>query len=57
MDERLVEIKHEQIMLHWELYAVGREINILEDEWYDLQEEWRDLEDERVKIVKALEKK
>ena len=57
MDERLAHIKDEQIMLHWELYAVGREINILEDEWYDLQEEWVNLEDERVKIVKALEKK
>lgn len=44
-------------MLHFELYAVGREIAILEDEWYDLQDEWYDLEDERVKIVKALEKK
>lgn len=44
-------------MLHIELYTVGREINILEDEWYDLQDEWYDLEDERVKIVKALEKK
>ena len=57
MEERLAEVKQEQTMLHMELYAVGREINILEDEWYDLQDEWYDLEDERVKIVKALEKK